>query len=841
VVPTAGREDLSYVVIEASADLLEETAQAQPVLVVIEDLHWADDLSVGVLAAIVRRAAVSTIGVIGSLRPSPRPPALDRLIERVGDALGVHLRLGALDEIDVHALATAIAGASPGHGLRERLRGTAGNPLYVVELLRSFEDDGLLRVEDGIADVTPGVRSMSLNETLVRRLSWLPRETTDLLRMASLLGSGFTLSDLATITGRPVIDVAAWLREASLAGLVVGDGDRLTFRHDLVREAVYGYMLPAERRDLHRAAGKALASADAPTQQVAEQYARGARANDVEAVGWLERAAIETISVSPSNAVALLQQALSLAPSHWPARAALQARMIEPLTWCGRFDDAEAIATTILSSSPAADVEYQSLRGLAAAQGNRGQTAAAIATLQRAAAAPGAPADEARQLRCLAAQLSMMTAAISVDTARQFAEETLTAAVDDGDATTQCLAHQVLGIAAAFTGHSVLSRDHLSAALALLDSGQVTAASYLIPETFQAMGLLELDAIDDAIVVADNGRKRADRTGALAFLPLAYLAAASARLYAGRWDDALAEIEAGLAVVGHTGSYLAAVYYEAILAKVALHRGDLAKARAHLDVGAQRLADGVGFFGVDWLFGAMAESLAADGRLEKALTVAEATWVQTAPARYVYGHRPRGIALVRLAVAAGRDDLARTVTAELEEGARRSPAASAAGAALQCRSLVERDPDLALEAVARYRETPLRPDVAACCEDAAGVLAAAGRRDEAVELLRDAVAIYADLDAGGDIIRVERALRGLGVRLPRGRPSRPSFGWESLTPTELEVSRLVAEGLSNPDIGARLYISRRTVETHLSHVFTKLGLASRSHLAAEFTRRAPAR
>ena len=195
--------------------------------------------------------------------------------------------------------------------------------------------------------------------------------------------------------------------------------------------------------------------------------------------------------------------------------------------------------------------------------------------------------------------------------------------------------------------------------------------------------------------------------------------------------------------------------------------------------------------------------------------------------------------LVRLAVAAGRHDLADAVTTDLEEGARRSPAASAAGAALQCRGLVEQDPDMLLDAVARYRETPLRPDLAACCEDAAGVLAAAGRRDEAIKLLHEAATIDADIDARADAARVDATLRNLGVRRPRRRPSRPSFGWESLTPMETDVSRLVAEGLTNPEIGARLYISRRTVETHLSHVFTKLGLASRTQLAAELSKRPP--
>ena len=114
-----------------------------------------------------------------------------------------------------------------------------------------------------------------------------------------------------------MIDVAAWLREASVAGLITGDGDRLAFRHDLVRDAVYDHMLAAERRDLHRAAAQALARAGAPTQQVARQFARGAVPGDLEAVEWLVRAADETVSIAPSAAIALYDEALGSAPDVW--------------------------------------------------------------------------------------------------------------------------------------------------------------------------------------------------------------------------------------------------------------------------------------------------------------------------------------------------------------------------------------------------------------------------------------------------------------------------------------------------------------------------------------------
>ena len=416
---SAGGEDLSYAVVEASVDLVEEMARHDPVLVAVEDLHWADDLSLAVLIALVRRAGVSRYSVIGSLRPSPRPTALDRLLEVVRGGAGRHVRLGSLDEVDVNALASALTGAAPGEGLRERLRATAGNPLYVTELLRFLDDDGLLRTEGGIVDVAAGGTPANLHETLVRRLSWLPPETNELLRLASLLGSAFTLHDLAAITGRPVIDVAAWLREASLAGLIVGDGERLAFRHDLIREAIYGHMLPAERRDLHRAAGQALAHIGAPAQQIAEQFARGALPGDLEAVQWLERAADETMLVAPSTAVALLDQAVALAPPGWPGRAALQARMIEPLTLCGRDrrrrgdrQHRPRRLTRRRHRIRRATRDAGRLRGTR--RHRRGDRCAAPGGRPP----PARPPDEARQLRCLAAVLSILTSPTGVEAAR---------------------------------------------------------------------------------------------------------------------------------------------------------------------------------------------------------------------------------------------------------------------------------------------------------------------------------------------------------------------------------------------------------------------------------------
>ena len=164
--------------------------------------------------------------------------------------------------------------------------------------------------------------------------------------------------------GTSVVEVAGWLRDASLAGLITGQDERLAFRHDLIREAVYAHVPPAERRDLHRAAGQAMALAGAETRQIAEQFGRGARLGDREAVDWLRRAAEEVAPISPAGAIDLIEEALALVPDSWPERLELYTSSIDPLVLSARFDDAIARGEMVLAASPDAASMYTALRGL---------------------------------------------------------------------------------------------------------------------------------------------------------------------------------------------------------------------------------------------------------------------------------------------------------------------------------------------------------------------------------------------------------------------------------------------------------------------------------------------
>ena len=193
--------------------------------------------------------------------------------------------------------------------------------------------------------------------------------------------------------------------------------------------------------------------------------------------------------------------------------------------------------------------------------------------------------------------------------------------------------------------------------------------------------------------------------------------------------------------------------------------------------------------------------------------------------------------LIRLALATGDAERARAVAAAVAGLAGRNQVPSLAAAALRCRGLADDDPET-LAAAARACQPGTRPlELAGACEEAGAAYARQGDPDRARPLLEQALAIYERLDAGRDLARAEAVLRGAGLRRGRRGPrGRPQSGWASLTPAEHAVADLVADGLTNPQIGDRLYISRRTVHTHLVHVFAKLDIASRAQLAAQVTR-----
>ena len=249
-------------------------------LVVIEDLHWADPSTVLALDHLGRRQTHLPVVVLGTYRPSPRPADLGRVVDHLAGHGALHLLLGPLDDSAVASLVEDVAGAPPGPELLSAAAGAAGNPLFVTELVRELKAEGALRIVGGVADVEGRVVPPSFQLLVLRELSLLPEPTLHVLRVASIMGTSFSMADL-----------------------------------ELVREAVYLDLPPAVRRGLHHQAGRVLAAAGATALQVATHMSRGAELGDVDAAEWLMRAAGEAAPRAPAVAVELLRRALELAPA----------------------------------------------------------------------------------------------------------------------------------------------------------------------------------------------------------------------------------------------------------------------------------------------------------------------------------------------------------------------------------------------------------------------------------------------------------------------------------------------------------------------------------------------
>ena len=274
----------------------------------------------------------------------------------------------------------------------------------------------------------------------------------------------------------------------------------------------------------------------------------------------------------------------------------------------------------------------------------------------------------------------------------------------------------------------------------------------------------------------------------------------------------------------------------AAVAIMAVHRNDLRRADEYMARAFRMFPDAPPEFVGHWLHWAQALLLEAQGDPVSAFRVLASGWRRRVQAGVLIDHPVVGPDFVRLACAAGRPESATVLVDQVTDAAHRLGTPTARGASLRCRGLLEKDAALLAEAVVVLRAGARPLDLARACEEASDTTPS---KQHAAELLEEAVVIYENLGAVRDVARVEARLRALGVRRgQRGSRRRKSAaGWDSLTRTETQVVGLVAEGLTNAEVGQRLFISPRTVECHLSHVFSKLGLTSRAVLRSEAARR----
>jgi DNA-binding CsgD family transcriptional regulator len=831
-VAVKGRVDEGWLVVETVLDVLEDLAARGPLVLAVEDLQWADPLTLRAVHSIARYLARLPLAVLATVRPGSRGREAERAVADLVAHGAEHVVLGPLSPAEAVDLAGAVAGHPPGPNLRQQVASAGGNPLFVIELVRSLDEDGTLDRTGEQAESSRASLPPTLRLTILRRVSRLPEDVLNVLRAASILGPTFSMPELALVTRRAPSELLPALVAASDAGLLVESGDALAFRHALVHDAIYHDLPLAVRKALHREAAGLLRDTSAPLDRVAAHFAVGAEVGDTEAVLWLRRTALTLTQRAPSTAVRLLERAREISDPGDAQRITLDAELVEPLRLTGRLREAESLARLVLTGGPGPAVEVLARTGLAGVLSMGGRYREAIEHLEQAAAASSGTERDS-----LAAIGSVfMVLAGEVGEAREAAASAVAAGERLGADQVLCAGLQALAMVALADGFVDQAVSFGERAVA---TARRAAAAWTNPRLWHGTALADADRLDEAGVVLGAGRSEAEETGAVARLPLYHWAIADLRLAAGEWDDAVAEAQAGLALIEESATEVGDVFAYAICAHVAFHRGDSAATHAALDAAQRSLVAGPTEIGFEWMSWIAALVHETEGRLSLALSTLAEAWDSNAPVRYLQAaSRASGPDLVRLALAVGDRERAEAVTEELERSAPLSGSPTARGIALRCRGLLDRDPAALLEAVAAHRDGPRPYPLAVACEDAGVALGRVGQIGAAVPLLKDAAAVYERLGAVRDADRVQPALRQLGVRTARRPARRPAFGWGSLTPTELKVIDLVVTGLTNRQIAERLFVSRRTVATHLEHVFQKLGHANRVELAADAGRRA---
>ena len=827
---------LRFHAVDAFADLAEQLALEGPLVIGVDDLQWADPSSLLTLGALGRRLAYLPVVLIGCFRPSPRAAELDGLV-RALEAVGRrHLTLRGLSERAVAELVAEALDAEPGPGLLAGISGAAGNPLFVTELLTALAQEGAIEAAGGRAEVAELILPPTLRMTILRRLSFLPETTLQALRAASILGSSFTVSDLSVTMARPVLELSRMLAEAITGRVLEDDGDRLRFRHDLIRDAIYEDLPGSVRRGLHREAGQRLARSGAAALQVAEQLARGAGRGDAEAIAWLVRAAREAAPTSPDVAADLLDRATGLMHPADPGRDHLLAEQASSLMWAGRVAAAEDLCRALLDRDhdPSVDGPARICLGHALLVG-------------------GYPRDGLRELE-RAGRSSVLTGAEQasvlgwasiarkwlgdLDGSAATAEQARSAAAAAGDHLTTAIAMASLAGVSELRGRLRDALQTIDDAVRLADQSPGRQGHRYPVHGARSFILVELDRFEEARSALDTERRISEQLGLGWHLPSYQMLRVAERFAAGEWDDAIAEVEASIELADETRQAFGLILGRSVLSLISLHRNELGRAREAAAVATRQLEETGIRYRTQWALWARALILEADGRTADALATLAGCWDWCARQGLKLEFRMLGADLVRLALAGGERGRARDVAAAVAELAAENPEVSSlAGAALRCRGLAEDDAETLHAAVAAYASGSRPLELALASEDAGAAFARQGDTDLGRELLERAVTIYERLDAARDLARAEAVLRRSGIRRGRRGPrGRPRAGWRSLTPTERSVAELVAEGLSNPQIGDRLYVSRRTVQTHLAHVFAKLGLTSRAQLATVVTR-----
>ena len=787
---------------------LEEILRIAPVLLVLDDFHEADSGS-----RLVLRQASAELGdgrVV--IVVAQRPHEADHETRLNLDA--VRLDLQPLSPVASTAVVEELIGARTDQRLRRVIDACGGSPLLLVEMVKQLRWEGAISSSGGVATLEPETGLTAAGAILARRVESLPRSATELLSLASVLGRSFTVSDLAALTKRSPAELVPDLQVALTAGLLLEGNDTLAFAHALLHDAAYRRLAAPLRTEMHREAARLYERRGAPPARIARHLVEIAGERDPMVIDTLVEAGRELMGRAPEEAVELLQRAQThMKPGH-AARAQVSALLAEALSWSGQLVEAESAAGAALSGGLDRDTEATLRVHLTRTLRLQGRAGDAFT---QAMSAGGGP----RELLAEAALAAVFCH--RVDHARELASGLLRES-DSDLAACIALCASCFGSFLSCHWHEAVQAGAQAVRLGESNPAFMAAAQ---PRLYYGHVLTVTGRLEEGERQLQTGLREAEREGRRWLEPSYHQYLARKRWLAGEWEDAIAEDEAAISAAEDIARGNSRLMAGPLLSmSVRLHRGDID--RATLDtmlagVGTSESPTGGSLS--DWQLGL---ALEAAGRPSQALEVLVPLWRRNAEGGVYAELRQAGADLVRIAIAAGRKDEVAFAIALLEELRRRARHPLAEAGYLHALALWNGSLDLCLKAIELLRSASRPLELATAYEAAANLASDA----EAIALARSAEEVYASLGATVDVARVRNRMRRLGVRTgARGPRRRAAIGWQSLSESETRVAALVAEGLSNPEVAERLYLSRRTIETHLKHIYQKLVIRSRVQLA----------
>jgi DNA-binding CsgD family transcriptional regulator len=779
----AGGERDRFAIGAATLSLLAASADRRPLLVAVDDAQWLDEPSLAALRFAAGRLLADAVAVLVATRPGP------------GDGVLPELRLEGLDRAASAALLEARAGRPPPPGLAERLHAlTLGNPLALAELA------------DADLDAAAGA-ALPIQTTVERvyaaRIARLPAGARRALALAAAEGAG----DLAVLGA---------LDAAEHAGLVTLAPGRVAFAHPLARSAAARAVPAADRRAAHRA----LAAVPTDPDLRAWHLAEAAIGPDAEAAAALDAAARRARTRSAYAAAARASERAARLTDAGPARARRLLAAAEVAWLAGQAGATAQLLDEVdgVHGDDAVRRDADRLRGHAALRSGRVLEAHDVLV----AAARRSP-DRAVELLAEAADACGYAALPEpMLAAARGAWDALAAGASERD---RLRAHLALGMAMIYNGRGDEGAAHVREAIGILERSATLAVDPWLLSSV-ALGPLWLREREQGRALIARAVDAAREAGALGALPFAQWLAARDAATSDRWAVAEALYEEATRGARETGQAAALCAGLAGLACVQARQGREAACRRHAGEALAVAAPlGLDFFRL-WALDALGELALGRGDPAEALVHLEAKERLLADRRVADPDASPVPEIVEALVRLDRAEEARPRLEELTARAHAKGQPWALARVARCWAMLGGDPGFD-HALALHARTPDRFEEARTRLCHGERLRRDRRRTDAREQLRAALGAFEELGAQPWADRARAELQATGETARRRTPST----LDQLTPRELQVALILAEGHTLREAAARLFLSPKTVDYHLRHVYRKLGVRSREALA----------